>query len=76
MQRRLILAALPLLAAPALAQTGFPSRPIRVVSPFSPGGTSDGVVRLISPMLERLLGQPVGWKTAPAPAAPWARVRP
>ncbi|MCX7373939.1 MAG: tripartite tricarboxylate transporter substrate binding protein [Alphaproteobacteria bacterium] len=59
MQRRLILATLPLLAAPALAQTGFPSRPIRVVSPFSPGGTSDGVVRLISPTLERLLGQPV-----------------
>lgn len=48
-----------LLPAGALAQAAFPNRPIRIVSPFSPGGTSDGVVRLLSPTLERVLGQPV-----------------
>ena len=45
-----------LLAGGVLAQGAFPNRPIRVVSPFSPGGTSDGVVRLLSPTLERVLG--------------------
>jgi tripartite-type tricarboxylate transporter receptor subunit TctC len=61
MHRRTLLAAAGALALPGLAraQGAYPTRPIRVVSPFSPGGTSDGVVRLISPTLERLLGQPV-----------------
>ena len=61
MRRRSLLAtlALPaLLPRDALAQA-FPSRPIRIVSPFSAGGTSDGVVRLLSPTLERVLGQPI-----------------
>jgi tripartite-type tricarboxylate transporter receptor subunit TctC len=58
-RRHLLAAAAALLPLPTLAQSPFPNRPIRVVSPFSPGGTSDGVVRLISPALERLLGQPV-----------------
>ena len=61
MRRRSLLAtlALPaLLPQGALAQA-FPSRPIRIVSPFSAGGTSDGVVRLLSPTLERVLGQPI-----------------
>jgi tripartite-type tricarboxylate transporter receptor subunit TctC len=65
MHRRHLLAGAAALALPTLlpsgvlAQGGFPNRPIRVVSPFSPGGTSDGVVRLLSPTLERVLGQPV-----------------
>jgi tripartite-type tricarboxylate transporter receptor subunit TctC len=61
MQRRLLLASACALALPrlALAQGTWPNRPIRIVSPFSPGGTSDGVVRLLSPTLERVLGQPV-----------------
>ena len=61
MRRRPLLAALALpalLPRGALAQA-FPSRPIRIVSPFSAGGTSDGVVRLLSPTLERILGQPI-----------------
>lgn len=60
-RRKLIAATLGSLAAPALAraQAGFPNRPIRVVSPFAPGGTSDGVIRVMNPLLERALGQPV-----------------
>ena len=65
MNRRSLLTAATTLALPTLlpsgsfAQAPFPNRPIRVVSPFSAGGTSDGVVRLLSPTLERVLGQPV-----------------
>jgi len=69
MNRRPLLASAAALALPTLLPSGalaqraagstFPNRPIRIVSPFSPGGTSDGVVRLLSPTLERLLGQPV-----------------
>ena len=66
MNRRRLLASAAALALPTLLPAGvlaqaaaFPNRPIRVVSPFSPGGTSDGVVRLLSPTLERVLGQSV-----------------
>jgi tripartite-type tricarboxylate transporter receptor subunit TctC len=58
-RRPLLAAALLPLAAPALAQASFPSRPIRVVSPFSAGGTSDGVIRAMNPVFERVLGQPM-----------------
>jgi tripartite-type tricarboxylate transporter receptor subunit TctC len=60
-RRPLIAATLGSLAAPAIAraQTGFPNRPIRVVSPFAPGGTSDGAIRVMNPILERHLGHPM-----------------
>ena len=65
MNRRHLLTSAAALAMPTLvpsgvlAQGAFPNRPIRIVSPFAPGGTSDGVVRLLAPTLERMLGQPV-----------------
>ncbi|MCX7370881.1 MAG: tripartite tricarboxylate transporter substrate-binding protein [Alphaproteobacteria bacterium] len=49
MKRR---AALALLATPALAQ----GRPIRIIVPFSPGGQSDTVARLIAPGMAEALG--------------------
>ncbi len=52
-------AALALLATPALAQEGYPSRPIRVVVPSTPGGPPDLVLRAITPGLTAALGQPV-----------------
>ncbi len=45
-------------AAPADAQT-YPSRPIKVVVPFPPGGPTDGMARIISDRLGAVLGQPI-----------------
>ncbi|MBR0682590.1 tripartite tricarboxylate transporter substrate binding protein [Roseomonas eburnea] len=59
--RRGVLAALPAaLAAPRLAAAqGFPSRPIRIVIPFTPAGTTDLVGRLTAEMLGRRLNHQV-----------------
>jgi tripartite-type tricarboxylate transporter receptor subunit TctC len=57
MRRRTLLTAASLLAAPARAQAPFPSRPVRVLIPFSPGGGTDNLARLIEPHVNRLLGQ-------------------
>ena len=47
-----------LLAAPAYAQT-YPSKPVRLITPFPPGGGTDAVARIIGEKLGELLGQPV-----------------
>ncbi len=46
------------LATPALAQS-WPSRPVRMVVAFPPGGSTDIVARLLGPAIERALGQPL-----------------
>jgi tripartite-type tricarboxylate transporter receptor subunit TctC len=59
-QSLLILAAalLPLVALNAAAQA-WPSKPVRVIVTFAPGGSSDVVARLISGPLQQKLGQTV-----------------
>ena len=48
-----------LLATPALAQQPWPNRPVRIVVPFAPGGSTDVSTRLLAPRMQQSLGQPV-----------------
>ncbi len=58
--RRQILAAAMMapLAAPALAQSPWPNRPVRILNPYAPGGTSDLIIRPLTDRLERAFGRP------------------
>jgi tripartite-type tricarboxylate transporter receptor subunit TctC len=59
--RRSLLLAVPALAGRhAMAQpAGFPTRPIRIVVPFTPGGITDILARAMAELLTPRLGQPV-----------------
>ena len=57
-QRRAFLAASAALALPAAAQQPYPSKPVRIVVPYPPGGVSDAVARAIAEKLAAQMGQP------------------
>jgi tripartite-type tricarboxylate transporter receptor subunit TctC len=62
MMRRRHLLALPLLAAlpaPALGQAPWPQRPVRIVVPFPPGGTTDILGRALAAKWQEAWGQQV-----------------
>lgn len=71
--RRRVLAAgassLALVAAPSLrAQAAWPSKPIRFLVPFAPGGTSEVVARSVASELTKQLGQSVYVENKPGGA--------
>jgi tripartite-type tricarboxylate transporter receptor subunit TctC len=51
--------ALALAAGAALAQPTYPNKPIRLVVPFAPGGSSSIVARSVAVEMEKGLGQPL-----------------
>ena len=68
MQRRTLIAGAVLAlaaAAPALAQDGWPQRPIKFVVPAAAGGTNDVLGRHLQEPLTKLLGQPIVFEYKP-----------
>ena len=51
-------AALAAFAAVTAGAQPYPSKTIRLIVPFSPGGLNDTAARLIQPHLEKALGRP------------------
>src|SRR5688500_11814912 len=55
---KLALIALGCAASAAQAQT-FPAKPVRLIVPFAPGGSTDIVARVLGQKLNEMWGQPV-----------------
>jgi tripartite-type tricarboxylate transporter receptor subunit TctC len=56
---KLVLAAILALAPLTAAAQAFPSKPIRIIVPFTPGSATDTIARPIAEKLSAALGQPV-----------------
>jgi tripartite-type tricarboxylate transporter receptor subunit TctC len=57
MRRLGVILALVLLGFPAAAQDRYPSKPVRIVVPYAPGGATDITSRLFGEQLRQILGQ-------------------
>ncbi len=57
--KTIFLAVAGLALTPAFGQSDYPNRPIKLVVPFPPGGTSDVMGRIMAEELGKLLKQPV-----------------
>lgn len=59
--RRTLIAATAAVAAPAIsrAQSAWPNQPLKIIVPFTPGGSTDLLARVIGQKLEPIFKQPV-----------------
>jgi tripartite-type tricarboxylate transporter receptor subunit TctC len=58
--RRLVVALLLIVSCSALAQAQpFPSRPLTLIVPFPPGGSTDAAARIMAERMRETLGQPI-----------------
>src|SRR5262249_56459076 len=58
--RRLVAALLLIVSCSALAQAQpFPSRPLTLIVPFPPGGSTDAAARIMAERMRETLGQPI-----------------
>lgn len=55
------------LCGAAFAQT-YPSKPVTIVVPFSPGGATDIMSRTLAERLRHRLANPCWWRTGQVPA--------
>ena len=62
-RRQLLITAAATVTAPAIVTSAraqaFPAKPVRIIIPYAPGGTSDILARLMQPHLQAGLGQSV-----------------
>lgn len=62
---KMALAGAALLAASLSSAQDYPNKPIRMVIPYTPGGSIDTVGRMVADQLQRQLGQPIVIENAP-----------
>ncbi|HEX6007939.1 MAG TPA: tripartite tricarboxylate transporter substrate-binding protein, partial [Burkholderiales bacterium] len=54
-----VVASLMTIVAPGTWAQKYPTKPIRLLTPFAPGGGTDILSRLLGPPLSEALGQPI-----------------
>ena len=58
-QQRIATSLIAAYALPAWTQGSFPSKPVKIIVPYAPGGGPDVLVRKVGPRLSEILGQPI-----------------